>query len=96
MRDQDNKPRTAKDLEDTAVHVLDANDGLLPDEHLYLGVYIGETVRYLEDGTPVYRRVRITDAMAHPGAVESLVRHTAEDLANELHPTADRTARRVS
>jgi hypothetical protein len=50
-------------------------------------VTLAEVVEYFDDDRlPIYRRVRITDARTHPGILESLVRHTAEDLAAEQHP----------
>ncbi len=74
---------TAQDIDTISLAHLDVRDAILPDEHHSMSVHIHEFVRYEADGTPVYRRVRITDAMAHPGAIRSLVRDTLGDMDAE-------------
>jgi hypothetical protein len=80
---------TIKDIDDAADRYL-AYCELEEGENVYLNVHLTEVVRHYDDGRPPsYRRVRIVDGNIHPGALESLVRHTAEDLAREQHPTSD-------
>lgn len=87
---------TLQEIDDALTRYAHHHNLLDPDERLYIGVHVLEPVRLLESGTLSYRRVCLTDAMAHPGAVESLVRHAAEDLAAELHPTTkQQSARRA-
>ena len=86
---------TLQEIDDALTRFAHHHNYLRPDEHLHVAVHVLEPVRFREDGTATYRRVCLTDAMAHPGAVESLIRHTTEDLAAGLHPTSQQTARRT-
>ena len=95
MSDPQDVP-TLKDIDDMIARYVRHHRLLHPDEHLNLLAHVLEPVRFT-DGRASYRRLCLTDAVAHPGAVESLLRHTTEDLAEDLHPTtAPRAARHVS
>lgn len=71
---------TAQDIDTTTLAYLDREGALLPGEQLSLAVHILELVHYDEEGIPTYRRVRVSDSMTHPGALQALVHNTAKDL----------------
>ncbi len=86
---------TAEDVEDIVTRFLVAHE-LQEGEAVNLNINLSEVVRYYDDGRPpTYRRVRIAGHTTHPGALESLVRHTAEDLNAEQHPTPDANSGRM-
>lgn len=88
MYDPNAEP-TAQDIEDATARYLTRHE-LAPGESVSHVVTLAEVVRYYEDDRPPsYRRVRITDVRTHPGIIESLVQHVAEDLRVEQHPTSD-------
>lgn len=79
---------TAKHVQDVITRYL-VHHELEDGESVNLSISLAEVVHYYDDGrSPSYRRVRIADVTTHPGALESLVRHTAEDLAAEQHPAS--------
>lgn len=90
----ENKP-TPAGVTDTTASLLHSHLG--PREYVHTAVLIAEVACCPEDGNAptTYRRLRVSDAGTHPGILESLVRHTAQDLAAELHPSSDANSGRM-